>query len=212
MLAFTVRRAMVASARRPVCAAVAPALPWEAARFQGANITIDGPVDDSFEPRLEAALTELKAEGRRGIWMHVPIEHSAAAGVAARHGFSFHHAEGGESVLLRWMTDDAEPCPVPPFATHIVGVGGLVLDDQSRVLCVREAQSHRAASWKLPGGLMDLAGPCGGYFLVFKTPVPYVQRHLYRRAHGPRRGDRRRGGSRGPAAHPARATTQLVQI
>jgi hypothetical protein len=81
-------------ARRTLCSGAA-ALPWEPARFKGANIVIEKPVDDAFEPRLVLALDELREAGRRGVWMRVPIEHSAAAAVAARHGFAFHHAEGG---------------------------------------------------------------------------------------------------------------------
>ena len=80
-------------ARRTLCSGAA-ALPWEPARFKGANIVIEKPVDDAFEPRLVLALDELREAGRRGVWMRVPIEHSAAAAVAARHGFAFHHAEG----------------------------------------------------------------------------------------------------------------------
>ena len=81
-------------ARRMLCSGAA-ALPWEPARFKGANIVVEKPVDDAFEPRLVLALDELREAGRRGVWMRVPIEHSAAAAVAARHGFAFHHAEGG---------------------------------------------------------------------------------------------------------------------
>ena len=80
-------------ARRTLCSGAA-ALPWEPARFKGANIVVEKPVDDAFEPRLVLALDELREAGRRGVWMRVPIEHSAAAAVAARHGFAFHHAEG----------------------------------------------------------------------------------------------------------------------
>ena len=83
-----------ALARRTLCAGAA-ALPWEPTRFKGANIVIEKPVDDAFEPKLVLALDELREAGRRGVWMRVPIEHSAAAAVAARHGFAFHHAEGG---------------------------------------------------------------------------------------------------------------------
>ena len=166
--------------------AAAEALPWEPARFGGADIRVTSAVDESFESRcvparaqlpatsrpptlprdasqtslslarLELTLAELSAEGRRGVWLHVPIEHSAAAAAASRHGFAFHHAEGDQALLLRWLPDG--PCPVPAFATHIVGVGGLVINDRSEVLCVREAHPNGGGrgSWKLPGGLMDL--------------------------------------------------------
>ena len=54
-------------------------------------------------------------------------------------------------MLLRWLPTDA-PCPVPAFATHIVGCGGLVINPKGEVLCVREKDSLRKTSWKLPGG------------------------------------------------------------
>jgi ADP-ribose pyrophosphatase YjhB (NUDIX family) len=138
------------------------ALEWETARFGGANIAVDAVAED-FEERLVLTLAELETAGRRGVWMHVPIEHAGAAAAAARHGFSYHSAEGGASVLLRWLPDG--PCPVPAFATHIVGVGGLVINSKQEVLCVREARTPSdqptRTSWKLPGGLMDLGEEIG---------------------------------------------------
>ena len=61
-------------------------------------------------------------------------------------------------MLLNWLPGPSEPCPVPPFATHVIGVGGLVVNHQGEVLCVREATppSGLPPMWKLPGGLMDL--------------------------------------------------------
>ncbi len=141
---------------------------WEKARFGGANINLEegAPVvsdDGEFERRLLATLEELQAAGRRGVWMHVPIEHAGAAAVAARHGFAFHSAEGDKATLLRWLPDG--PCPVPAFATHIVGVGGLVINAKREVLCVREARTPNdqpaRTNWKLPGGLMDLGEEVG---------------------------------------------------
>ena len=54
-------------------------------------------------------------------------------------------------MLLRWLPTDA-PCPVPAFATHIVGCGGLVINPKGEVLCVREKNPLRKTGWKLPGG------------------------------------------------------------
>ena len=138
-------------------------LAWDSARFGGATLAVDAPVEADFEARLELALAEIQAAGRRGIWLTVPIEHAEACAVASRHGFAFHSAEGGTSTLLRWLPDG--PSPVPPFATHIVGVGGLVMNDKREVLCVREARTPTdqptRTNWKLPGGLMDLGEEVG---------------------------------------------------
>lgn len=55
------------------------------------------------------------------------------------------------------------PNPVPPFATHIVGVGGLVLNSKGEVLCVREVNSPTGRpAWKLPGGNTQ-GGTCRVY-------------------------------------------------
>jgi len=90
--------------------------------------------------------------------MRVPIEQAGAISVAARHGFRFHHAEGGSAMLLAWLPED-EPCPVPDFATHVFGVGGMALRPSGEVLVVKERLAGGAKSqgaWKLPGGLLDL--------------------------------------------------------
>jgi hypothetical protein len=113
-------------------AEVAAALSWEPARFGGAELVagVDGEVGDvhEWEGRLRLALVELRAAGRRGVWLRVPVAHSAVCAAAARHGFAFHHAQEDTAVMLRWLPGEAEPNPVPEFATHIVGVGGLVLN------------------------------------------------------------------------------------
>ncbi len=62
-------------------------------------------------------------------------------------------------MLLRWLPTDA-PCPVPAFATHIVGCGGLVINPKGEVLCVREKDSLRKTSWKLPGGTTAASECC----------------------------------------------------
>ena len=129
-------------------------LKWEPSRFKGATVHVEA-VTDEFELQLRNTMTVIKADERKGIWMRVPIQHSAAIAIAHSHGFQYHHAEGDTAMLLNWLPKD-EPCPVPPFATHIIGmasplfqaclisstgVGGLVIRGNGDVLCVREANS-----------------------------------------------------------------------
>ena len=47
---------------------------------------------------------------------------------------------------------------MPGFASHYVGVGGLVLSkDKSKLLCIQERKSPTDSGpvWKLPGGLVE---------------------------------------------------------
>ena len=62
-------------------------------------------------------------EDKLAVWLDVPISLSHYIPVAARHGFSFHHAEGDLSTLYKWLRPDL-PCMLPRFATHQVGVAG----------------------------------------------------------------------------------------
>ena len=135
---------------------------WSEGRFGGATISLSAaPIGslEAFAEKFGAVMAEIRAASRRGVFMKVPIEQSAVITVAAQHGFEFHHAEGTSAMLLNWLPE-AEPSPVPDFATHVVGLGGLVLNAESReVLCVKEKRAPAATSqgsWKLPGGLIDL--------------------------------------------------------
>lgn len=137
------------------------ALTWTEARFGGATISLgEGPVSclDTFGDQFSSVMQEIRSSQRRGVFFKVPIAQAAIIPIAAQHGFTFHHAEGDAAMLFNWLPDD-EPSPVPDFATHVVGLGGLVLNEQHEVLCVKEKNSPAVTSqgaWKLPGGLIEL--------------------------------------------------------
>ena len=45
---------------------------------------------------------------------------------------------------------------MPSFATHYVGVGGLVLNkDRTKILAIQERKPIIEGLWKLPGGLVE---------------------------------------------------------
>ena len=57
-------------------------------------------------------------------------------------------------MLTKWI-DPAESSKLPGFASHYVGVGGLVFSkDRKRLLCIKELRGPYKM-WKLPGGLVE---------------------------------------------------------
>lgn len=74
----------------------------------------------------------------------------------AQHGFDFHHARDGFVMMVHWIGTN-EPANIPPFAHHMVGVGGLVINARDQILAVSERQSVFPGSWKLPGGYVEPA-------------------------------------------------------
>ena len=106
---------------------------------------------DTFRKQLDGIMAEIRGANRRGVFMKVPIEQGAVLPLAAAHGFKYHHAEGTSAMLLNWLPEN-EPSPVPDFATHVIGLGGLVLNDKHEVLCVKEKNAPAATSqgsWKV---------------------------------------------------------------
>ncbi|KAF3785128.1 Nudix hydrolase 8 [Nymphaea thermarum] len=69
-------------------------------------------------------------------------------------GFKYHHAEPGYVMLTYWIPDD--PCVLPANASHQVGVGGFVMNENREILVVQEKQCNLAWSgvWKLPTGVI----------------------------------------------------------
>lgn len=117
---------------------------------------IDGPA--AFSAQLSAALSSWRAEGRGSVWIRSPAARGDVISAASAAGFRFHHAEGDVCTMHLWLPTD-RPCPVPPYATHQVGVAGLVVADDGRMLFVKEP--GRIAGWKLPGGHADLGEELG---------------------------------------------------
>ena len=70
-----------------------------------------------------AHLKEWKAEGRSGVWLHIPIKHCALIKDAVDAGLSIHHSQREEIALCAWL-DDSRPNKIPHFADHQVGVCG----------------------------------------------------------------------------------------
>ena len=101
-------------------------------------------------------MSKWKADKVRGVWLKLSKENSHLIDIAVKvANFSYHHAKDDYVMLTKWMTQN-EASKFPLFASHYVGVGGLVLNkEKTRVLCIQEARSHFKGLWKIPGGAVD---------------------------------------------------------
>lgn len=98
-----------------------------------------------------------RAAGKGGVWLKLPINLSSHVPIATSLGFQFHHAEPEYVMLTTWLQD--RPSPLPPSASHQVGVGVLVLNGRGEILVVKERKGPAAKLdiWKVPTGLLDAA-------------------------------------------------------
>ena len=147
-----------------------------------------------FAQRLEVSLKEWIAEGKRAAWLEVPIGKSALIPEAVNQGFIFHHSSEDYLMLTIILQDGAW---LPHFATHYIGIGGVVLTPERELLVVREIYgvAGRPPTLKLPGGALH--------------PDENLAEAVEREGAG---GDRCSGRVRGHSLFPALARIPLRQV
>jgi 8-oxo-dGTP diphosphatase len=106
---------------------------------------------ERFTTDLAESLDEWEADGVKVVWLQLPIERSELVQAAVIAGFVYHHATEQWLGLTATLEHGSY---VPPFATHYIGVGGIVIDASRRLLVIQE-RHHRHKHYKLPGGALQ---------------------------------------------------------
>ena len=158
-------RPVSASPIRPTFRALfsTKALSIEDGSHNSARIIINNNVLSSLSPAdsttaISAAVAEAKVAKKASCWvqLQLPEAHSIIPAIHAN-DFVLHHTGGGSGGnqlhYFKWLKNSESM--VPEFATHHVGVGGLVLNPaRDQILLVRELRNSYS-TWKCPGGLVD---------------------------------------------------------
>ena len=108
---------------------------------------------EAFEATLRRSLETWKSGGVRLVWLGVPIQRATLIPIAVAAGFTFHHTNENDLMMVSRLVEDAF---VPFHATHYIGVGGVVINARQELLVVCE--KHRRTSqpyYKLPGGALQ---------------------------------------------------------
>ncbi|CAN4095975.1 unnamed protein product [Withania somnifera] len=94
-------------------------------------------------------------QGKRGVWIKLPIELVTLVEPAVKEGFYYHHAEPKYLMLVSWLPGTANT--IPANATHRVGIGAFVINERNEVLVVQEKSGkfHGTGVWKFPTGVVD---------------------------------------------------------
>ncbi|KAH6764460.1 nudix hydrolase-like protein 2 [Perilla frutescens var. hirtella] len=114
------------------------------------------PLDPAvFASLLRASLSQWRQQGKRGVWIKMPIELVCLVEAAVKEGFYFHHAEPKYLMLVLWLP--TTPSTLPANASHRVGIGAFVLNEKNEVLVVQEKSGgfRGTGVWKFPTGVVD---------------------------------------------------------
>ncbi|XP_058001290.1 nudix hydrolase 2 isoform X1 [Hevea brasiliensis] len=122
----------------------------------GVIVDMKEPVEpDIFLAMLRASISLWRQQGKRGVWIKLPIKLVNLVETAVKEGFWYHHAEPSYLMLVYWIPETAST--IPANASHRVGVGAIVFNDKREVLVVQEKSGRFRGTgvWKIPTGVVD---------------------------------------------------------
>ncbi|XP_047318004.1 nudix hydrolase 2-like [Impatiens glandulifera] len=110
---------------------------------------------EKFFHLLTYSLSTWKIQGKKGVWIKLPIQHVNLVEVAVKEGFWFHHAEPRYLMLVQWIpkTDNT----IPANASHRLGIGAIIFNHKGELLVVQEKNGRfrDKGIWKIPTGTVD---------------------------------------------------------
>ncbi|MEZ4660817.1 MAG: NUDIX domain-containing protein [Caldilineaceae bacterium] len=106
-----------------------------------------------FNERLHFSLDVWRREGFKVVWFEAELALAPLIPAAVENGFTFHHSAETYVMLTIRLEEGAF---IPPYATHYIGAGGVVLNEKRELLVVSERfrRDKSRPYWKLPGGAL----------------------------------------------------------
>ena len=115
----------------------------------------DLPTDSKiFANHLEMSISQWQTTTLKLVWLKLMISQSNLIPPAVKLGFNFHHTSEESLMLVFRLKSNAF---IPPFASHYIGIGGVVINSDKKILVVREKYGRRGQinQLKLPGGAIN---------------------------------------------------------
>ncbi len=109
---------------------------------------------DEFSRALRQSLDAWTSGGYKVVWLEIPLARAALVPIAADAGFEYHHAKEDYVLMTLPLVRGAY---IPPYATHYIGAGAVVINERSEILVVSERYrmgNSRGPGYKLPGGAL----------------------------------------------------------
>ncbi|KAL1812975.1 hypothetical protein ACET3Z_023040 [Daucus carota] len=130
--------------------------------FGGVVVEMKKPMNASvFDTSLRKSISHWREQGKKGIWLKLPIEFANLVETAVKQGFWYHHAEPTYLMLAYWIPKTAHT--LPANASHTVGIGAFIMNDKREILVVQENNGRFKGTglWKLPTGTVDTGEDIG---------------------------------------------------
>ncbi len=127
---------------------------WEKNQFDGVVVDPESLSGDTniFASDLKKAIDDWSSDSIKLVWLQINIQFFSNIAIASQLGFMNHHATKDYVMMTLAIEKNTF---IPPYSTHYVGVGGVVINDRNEILVVSEKyRSTVKPSYKLPGGAL----------------------------------------------------------
>lgn len=159
-------------------------LPLTISKFNCAEMTY-AQIPDNFQERLHETLSYLKQNNVNGVWLTIASNCAQLIPLAIQEGFIFHHTKGDKLTLTTWLSDKENY--LPGYATRTIGVWVLVIDDNDRILVIKE-KYDKEWGYKFPSGAVKMGEDIKdgalrevkeetGIDAAFVNVIAFVERH-----------------------------------
>ncbi|CAA0832455.1 Nudix hydrolase 2 [Striga hermonthica] len=122
----------------------------------GVMVDIKEPMDpDKFNMILRCSLSRWEQQGKKGIWIKLPIKFVNLVETAVKEGFLYHHAEPHYLMLVHWIPKTLST--IPANATHRIRIAAIIMNDKRELLVVLEKHGSFKGTgiWKIPTGILE---------------------------------------------------------
>ena len=106
-----------------------------------------------FREQLRHSMSAWQAEGFKVVWLELSLIRAGLVPVAVEAGFIFHHSGEDYLMLVHRLVEGSF---IPAYASHYIGAGGAVINENQELLVVQERAGglNRRRFYKLPGGAL----------------------------------------------------------
>ncbi|KAI3753500.1 hypothetical protein L2E82_25554 [Cichorium intybus] len=124
--------------------------------YDGVIVEVREDMDENvFIALLQTSISQWRQQGKKGVWLKLPINLANLVKPAVTEGFWYHHAEPTYLMLVYWIPKTKHT--LPSNASHRVGVAAFVLNSDGKILVVQEKSGvfKGTGVWKLPTGSVE---------------------------------------------------------
>ncbi len=104
---------------------------------------------------LSHLIKHFKSLNLKAIWIILPISSNLLINNLYKEDFKFHHTQDDLLYMTKWLLNS--PNNLPKYASHFIGVGGIIFNNAGEMLLVKEKTTFKQLEdvWKIPTGLID---------------------------------------------------------